>query len=300
MKRPCATFHRPVMVNEVIDYLRPRTGTVIDATVGGGGHAREILGVFTEGLLLGIDIDPEAIRFARTHLADFENVKLVQASYVEMASVVQRLGLGPVTGVLMDLGVSLHQLSSQHRGFSFVLDGPIDMRYDQTSSRPSALAFIRRATEPQIRNWLRDYGQEPFAAWVARRIGEHRRGLETTGQLASLVRSAVPTRRARKTLARVFQTFRLLANCELDNVRAGVRAALGLLAVGGRLVVLAYHSLEDRIVKEELRFAAQQGRLRILTRKPVRPGPEEVDVNPQSRSARLRAGELGPPHWGGA
>jgi len=290
--RPAKVFHRPVMVNEVLEYLEPEAGTVVDCCAGGGGHALAILKRLRRGRLLGIDADPEAIASTRRRLGKYENVELVHGSYTEMAAIVRRLELAPVTGVLMDLGVSLHQLQCPERGFGFDSDGPIDMRFDQTARVPSALDLLRRTSLRHLQDWLKFYGEEPFARRIGRRIFERRHELRTTGQLAGIVRSAVPARRARKTLARVFQAFRIATNHELENVRAGLDMALDTLADGGRLVVISYHSLEDRLAKLALREGKRLGKVRILTPKPIRPQEEEVRRNPAARSARLRAGEV--------
>ena len=192
----------------------------------------------------------------------------------------------------MDLGVSLHQLRSPHRGFGYNVEGPLDMRLDPSASLPPALTLLRRASVPRLRQWLRDFGQEPFANRIARRINEHKHEIKTTKDLADVVRRCVPARRARKTLARVFQAFRIITNCELENVQKGIQVALDVLVPGGRLVVIAYHSLEDRLAKQALREGRSQGKVKVLTPKPVRPGIAEVLENPQARSARLRAGEV--------
>jgi 16S rRNA (cytosine1402-N4)-methyltransferase len=214
MTGPVATFHDPVMVNEVLAYLQPRSGTIVDATVGGGGHARAILSALAGGEfgtapaeqsvagspaergtaggrrfasgLLGFDRDPEALASARARLGEFENVELVHASYLELASRVQAGGYPPVTGVLFDLGVSLHQLVTAERGFSFDSSGPIDMRFDPTADEPTALALIRRAGERELRSWLREFGEEPMSGRVARCIHERRGELRTTGDLAQV------------------------------------------------------------------------------------------------------------------
>jgi 16S rRNA (cytosine1402-N4)-methyltransferase len=285
-------FHRAVLVDEVLEFLAPAEGTIIDACVGGGGHAREIARILGgKGRLLGIDVDPEAIASAQGQLVNQKNVELVLANYADMAAIVNSGNYGPVTGVLMDLGVSYHQLTRGERGFSFDRDGPLDMRFDQSASLPPALTLLRRASVPQQVQWLREFGQEPAAARIARRIDVHRHELRTTGDLAGLVRGSVRPEHRRNTLARVFQAIRIAVNHELENVRAGLQAALAVLEPGGRLVVISYHSLEDREAKLALREGAKAGRVRVLTPKPVRPGAAEVSANPQSRSARLRAGE---------
>ncbi len=292
MNQAADVFHRPVLVDEVLEFLAPRGGTIVDACVGGAGHARAILEILGgKGRLLGIDTDPEAVASARRQLAGVHNAELVHANYAEMATIVLERGLAPVTGVLMDLGVSYHQLANGRRGLSFDREGPLDMRFDQTASIPTALALLRRASPAQLAGWLRDYGQEPAAARIGRRVAAARHDIRTTRELAELVRRCVPRQRARGTLARVFQALRIVVNHELDNVRVGLQAALDVLAPGGRLVVLSYHSLEDREAKRALRTAAQENRVMVLTPKPVLPTDAEVAANPQSRSARLRSGE---------
>jgi 16S rRNA (cytosine1402-N4)-methyltransferase len=297
MMNRAETYHEPVMVHEVLEYLSPRTGTIVDATVGGGGHARAILDSLAgdasgSSRLLGIDKDPEAIASAGRQLSSFDNMELVHASYTDMSALVRRFGFTSVTGVLFDFGVSLHQLATPARGFSFDAEGPVDMRFDQTGTEPTALELVRRTPERELRDWLRAYGEEPMSGRVARVIHERRREIATTRDLADAVRRAVPARYVRNTLARVFQALRIATNRELENVRRGLEVALDMLVPGGRLVVLSYHSLEDRVAKGTLRAGAEAGRLRVLTKKPLRPTPAEVARNPRSRSARLRAAEV--------
>jgi 16S rRNA (cytosine1402-N4)-methyltransferase len=216
-------------------------------------------------------------------------MELVNRSYVDIPQVVRELGLGPVTGVLLDLGVSLHQLQESCRGFSHDRDGELDMRFDPRTGA-SAREVISRASEQQLREWLRNFGEEPMSGRIARVIHEARGRVRTTHDLVRLVRSVVPARLFRRSLPRVFQAFRIAVNAELEGVRAGLAAALEVLAPGGRAVVISYHSLEDRLAKQALR-AAGDG-VCVLTRKPVRPGVAEVERNPRARSARLRAAEV--------
>ncbi len=285
-------YHQPVMVDEVLEFLRPGSGTIVDGTVGGGGHARALLERGGPAFrLLGIDADGEAIAAARRQLEDFDNVELVQSDYVDMAALARRLGFEPVTGVLLDLGVSLHQLTTAARGFGHDVEGPLDMRFDQGSGRTAA-ELLRSTPERELRDLLRSYGEEPMSGRVARVVHEARAGLRTTADLARAVGRAVPARFRRKALARVFQAVRIAVNRELDRVAAGLAAALGLLAPGGRLVVISYHSLEDRLAKTAFRLAAAEGRVVVLTPKPVRPTESEVAANPRARSARLRAIEV--------
>jgi 16S rRNA (cytosine1402-N4)-methyltransferase len=311
------------MPREVLEYLRPVTGTIIDACLGGGGHARAILESLTasdEGYggrgastgrerpsapgndgegrgrrpfsLLGIDCDPEAVASAKEQLGEFNNVEIVHANYTDLPSLVRELVLEPVTGVLFDFGASLHQLTSGPRGFAIDTDGPIDMRFDQTADIPTARDLISRSSERTLRDWLRTYGEEPMSGRVARVIHERRCELETTGDLVRAVRDAVPARFARKALARVFQTLRIVTNQEIECIRLGLAGALAVLVPQGRLVALSYHSLEDREVKQFLREGRADGKLRVLTSKPIRPSTAEVAQNPRARSARLRAAEV--------
>lgn len=312
------------MVREVLEYLRPVSGVIVDACLGGGGHARailEALAASSEGTdnrsgstgrekpathasdqpagpcrwsrgLLGIDCDTEAIASARGKLSDFRNMEIVHANYADLPALVRELGLGPVTGVLFDFGASLFQFTSGPRGFAIDADGPIDMRFDQTAPVPTALDWIRQSSERTLRDWFRAFGQEPMSGRIARVIHERRRELLTTGDLARAVRSAVPARFARKALARVFQALRIVTNREFENIRRGLAGALQVLVPSGRMVALSYHSLEDKEVKQFLRAGRVAGRLRVLTPKPIRPGAEEVAQNPRSRSARLRAAEV--------
>jgi 16S rRNA (cytosine1402-N4)-methyltransferase len=311
------------MLREVLEYLRPVSGVIVDACLGGGGHARPILEALAAGReghqtgaasagshepalrggdgrgqrrwpagLLGIDCDAEAVASAQEQLGKYENMELVQANYADLPALVRGRGLGPVTGVLFDFGASLHQLTSGHRGFAIDADGPIDMRFDQAAPVPGALDLIRRSSETTLRDWFRAFGQEPMSGRIARVVHARRHELATTGDLARAVRSAVPARFARKALARVFQALRIVTNHEIENIRRGLAGALAVLVPGGRLVALSYHSLEDREVKQALRAGRVGGKLSVLTPKPVRPGAEEVAANPSSRSARLRAAEV--------
>jgi 16S rRNA (cytosine1402-N4)-methyltransferase len=299
------------MVSEVVDFLRPvfGRGTLVDGTVGGGGHTLALLRASAEAgvrtPVLAIDADRDAVGAAgeRLSAAGFRTCEvepdrgagvradayLVQTSYVEMHGLAERLGLEPVTGVLLDLGVSLHQLRTPGRGFGYDVSGPLDMRFDARPGVPTAVQLLRRASERTIREWLRDFADEPRSARLARLLRQHRSELETTDDLARLVRHVARGPQAGRVLARVFQALRIATNGELDAVRAGVEAGAGTLSPDGRLVVLSYHSGEDRIVKNVMRGGRAQGRLEVLTRKPVRPSTEEARVNPCSRSAKLRA-----------
>ena len=316
-------YHQPVMLREVLEHLRPVRGVIIDACLGGGGHARPILealaasnegnstrfaptggeepaahGIAEKGQghwpfgLLGIDCDPEAVASGKRQLSNFDNMELVQANYADLPALVRGLGLGPVTGVLFDFGASLHQLTTGRRGFAIDADGPIDMRFDQTARVPTALDLVRRSSEETLRGWFRAFGQEPMSGRIARVVHSRRQELLTTSDLVRAVREAVPARYARKALARVFQALRIVTNHEIESIRRGLAGALEVLVPTGRLVALSYHSLEDKEVKQALRAGRIVGKLSVLTPKPVRPSVEEVTANPRARSARLRAAEV--------
>lgn len=294
MSTPAAVkFHEPVLVDAVLELLHPDAGTTVDCTVGAGGHARALVERARRGRLLGIDADPEAVAEASARLAGLDdNVEVLirHDDYARLVAIVEELELRPVNGVLFDLGASWHQLRTPDRGFSFVAPGPLDMRFDPGAGSTAA-ELLERAGVGEIERWLREYGEEPFARRLARRIDENRSGLRTTTDLAGLVRRSVPRQRQRRTLARVFQALRIRVNDELAKVRAGVDAALEVLAPGGRLAIISYHSLEDRIAKRRFLSGVRCGELILLTKKPRRPVAEEVQRNPAARSAKLRAVE---------
>jgi 16S rRNA (cytosine1402-N4)-methyltransferase len=286
------TLHVPVLLQEVLTWLDPRPGGLyVDATVGTGGHAEAILErILPGGRLVGLDRDPEALAVARRRLERFgEAVQLVQANFADLHYVLRALGIARVQGVLMDLGVSGLQLAAPHRGFSFRLAGPLDMRMDPASP-VTAADLVNRLSEKELAELLRRYGEEPFAPRIAREI-VRRRPLSTTQELREAILRAVPRRawpRRVDVATRTFQALRIAVNRELEALEQALPQAAEVLGPGGRLVVISFHSLEDRIVKHTLRRAKS---LRVLTPKPIRPSPEEVRRNPHARSARLRAAE---------
>ncbi|NLC69852.1 MAG: 16S rRNA (cytosine(1402)-N(4))-methyltransferase RsmH [Desulfuromonadaceae bacterium] len=303
-------FHLPVMPEEVLQALAPRSGGVyIDGTVGGGGHARLILERSApDGFLIGIDRDAEAVEKAYQTLSPFgSRVFLYKGSFADLDKALQAAGRDAVDGVLLDLGVSSHQLDRDSRGFSFLRDAPLDMRMD-VSSGMTAQEAVNTLDQEDLERVFRDYGEERFARRIARRIVERRREkvLTSTLQLAELVREAVPGGGARFRIhpaTRVFQALRILVNGEMEHLRRGLEKAIDVLAPEGRLVVLTYHSLEARIVKEVFHrettgcicpptlpicVCHHRPRLALLMSKGIKPGEEEVAVNPRSRSAVLR------------
>lgn len=307
-------MHISVMLRETIDGLQPRPGgRYIDGTLGGGGHTEEILRrTAPDGRVLGIDRDPAALSRARARLASFgDRLSIAHANFADMAAAARDAGFGAVDGVLLDLGVSSFQLDEADRGFSFLQDGPLDMRMDPTRGETAAELLARLAPDPAaLATLLRDYGEEPQAGRIARALSEAaaRAPITTTRALADIVEKAVGGRRgaARHPATRTFQALRIAVNAELASAEAGVEAGLALLAPGGRMAVLTFHSLEDRLVKHLFADHAgrweslqQGGRRRIgrdpavrrVTRHPLRPSAEELSANPRSRSAKLRVVE---------
>ena len=294
--------HLSVLLNEAIAWLDPKPGgRYCDATVGAGGHAAAVLERSApDGRLIGLDRDPAALAIAGAHLQPFgERVTLVHARFSEARAVLERLGMIPVDGFLVDLGVSSPQLDRAERGFSFRNDGPLDMRMDPTTGETAA-ELLRRVDEEELTRIIRDHGEERHAARVARAIIEARNAgpVETTGKLAAIVARALPRRPDGKSPAtRTFQALRISVNDELGELERFLAVVTDCLRPGGRLVVIAFHSLEDRLVKRRLRaLAAGQGApddppFRILTKHVVVPSDDERARNPRARSARLRAAE---------
>jgi len=290
--------HQPVLWNEVMAALSPRSGgTYIDGTVGSGGHASGILERSRpDGRLLGMDRDPQALNVARQALEEFgSRVALVQGSFACLADIARSRSCYPADGILLDLGLSSMQLSMPERGFSFQLDGPLDMRFDTTSDTTAA-DLVNRLPEAELADLIYRFGEERRSRRIARAIVRGR-PVQTTYELASLVARAVGRRGRIDPATKTFQALRIAVNDELNVLAEGLRQAEEALAPGGRLAVIAFHSLEDRIVKEYFRSrsragqAAGQSGLHIVTRKPIRAGPDERAANPGSRSAKLRVAE---------
>ena len=301
--------HQPVLVAETLEWLAPgRGGLFVDATVGLGGHAEALLAASPDVRLVGIDRDPAALARAGARLAPFgPRVRLVHANFHDFEQALAGLDVrGGVAGVLADLGVSSLQLETPGRGFSFRHDGPLDMRMGL--SETTAADLVHQASEGELETIFREYGEERQARRIARAIARAReeRPIATTGELKRLVDQAKGARALREEridpATRVFQALRIAVNRELAGLDRFIEEAVRLLAADGRLVVISYHSLEDRIVKNTLRDLARgeidpvTGRSRsesqlieVLTRKPVRPSAAEVDLNPRARSGKLRA-----------
>ncbi|HSJ76740.1 MAG TPA: 16S rRNA (cytosine(1402)-N(4))-methyltransferase RsmH [Gemmatimonadales bacterium] len=299
--------HVPVLLEETLGFLAPeRGGLFVDATLGLGGHAEALLQRAPEARLLGLDRDPQALELASRRLAIFgDRVRLVHAVFDQLEPVLAGLGIERVAGVLADLGVSSMQLDMPERGFSFRFDGPLDMRMGIADL--TAADLVNRSSEEELEKIFREYGEERHARRIARAIARARAEspITTTGQLKGLIdriKSWSSHQEKIDPATRVFQALRIEVNQELARLEALIDQTVGLLEPGGRLVIISYHSLEDRIVKNRLRAMAQgevdqvTGRTRsetqlieVLTKKPVRPSDEEIAFNPRSRSAKLRA-----------
>ena len=289
--------HEPVMVAEVLQELEPsRGGVFVDCTVGLGGHARALL----EGgasRVIGFDRDPAALEAARGALSGFgDRVSLVHADYRRFDAVLNARGDAKVDGVLADLGVSSTQLDAPGRGFSFRTDDALDMRMDTTAG-PTAAEMLRDVDEHTLADVIYEFGEERHSRRIARAIvaARGRAAIETTGQLADVVRRAIPRKGYTRIdpATRTFQAIRIWVNRELDGLDVFLGDVARRLAAGGRVAVITFHSLEDRIVKHTFRALQQEGLLRIRTKRPVVPGEAEIERNPRSRSAKLRAAEIG-------
>ena len=309
MSAQAAVEHTPVMVDEVVRALNVRPGgRYVDCTVGGGGHALAILRAAEPGgSLLGLDRDPRALAHTKERLKQYQaDVQLVQSDFSRVAEVCEEASFKPVHGLLLDLGMSSLQLGEAERGFSFQNEGPLDMRFspDQTIT---AADIVNEYEKDDLAVVLRTYGEETRARRIARRIVE-RRPLHTTTELAKVVEEAVGGRVRRQShpATRTFQALRIAVNQELLSLEAALPQAYGLLGDLGRLVVLAYHSLEDRLVKQYIRRESRdcicppklpvctcghKAGLRLVSRGALRPSEDEVAANPRSRSARLRVAE---------
>ncbi|MHB8908457.1 MAG: 16S rRNA (cytosine(1402)-N(4))-methyltransferase RsmH [Syntrophales bacterium] len=306
-------FHTSVMVREVIASLRCRRGGIyVDGTVGGGGHAEAILqNTSPDGLLIGIDADGEALREAEQRLAPFGDRKiLVRGNFADMETILAEKRVDKVDGILLDLGVSSHQLDTAERGFSFTLDAPLDMRMDRDGRR-SAADLVNTLPWQELAGIIRDYGEERMAGRIARSIAKVREDspIRTTTDLAGVVLRAMPAEAARQKIhpaTRTFQALRIAVNDELTRLEKAMAGGINRLGSGGRFSVISFHSLEDRIVKNAFRRAekgcvcppdlpvcacGRKPTLKVLTRKPVIPADEEIRDNPRSRSAKLRTAE---------
>ena len=305
--------HRPVMLDEVIGNLKIRPdGTYVDGTIGGAGHSYEIARRLSgEGRLYGFDQDAAAIEAATKRLEPYKDrVSIIRSNYSEMRERLSELGAGSADGILLDLGVSSYQLDDAERGFTYRADVPLDMRMDQRQSL-TAKEVVNGYSEAELTRIIREYGEERFARNIAKHILAERKKhqIETTGELISIIKAAIPAK-AREggghPAKRTFQAIRIEVNRELDVLRDSLDGMIDMLTDGGRICVITFHSLEDRIVKEAFRknedpctcppdfpvcVCGKKSKGKVITRKPIIPSAEEPEENPRSKSAKLRVFE---------
>ncbi|MCS6845418.1 MAG: 16S rRNA (cytosine(1402)-N(4))-methyltransferase RsmH [Caldilineales bacterium] len=302
-----STVHVPVLLAEVLDLLAPRPGGLyVDATAGGGGHSQALLQRSApDGRVLSLDADPAAVSRLRTALSPYgQRSVVVYANFRHLAAVARSAGFDAVDGVLMDLGLSSDQLADGGRGFSFLADGPLDMRFDPAQTTTAA-DLVNGLSEQELADLIYTLGEDRLARRIARAIVAAR-PIRTAGQLAEVIAQAVGRRERIHPATRTFQALRMAVNDELAALAEALPQAVDLLRPGGRLAVISFHSLEDRTVKQFMQREARgclcppsapvctcrhRASLRLITRKPVQPGAEEVLRNPRSRSARLRVAE---------
>jgi 16S rRNA (cytosine1402-N4)-methyltransferase len=288
-------MHRSVLLDEVLEYLRPSGGqTIVDCTVGCAGHAKAIAErIAPDGKLIGIDRDDESLDIARGNLEEFKSIThLARGNFKDIKSILSGLDIGKADGFLFDLGISSFQLEKEERGFSIKSKGPLDMRMDRGLS-VGAGEIVNSCDENELARIIREYGEERYSGRIARAIVS-KRPLTDTKNLADTVSAAVPGgyRYGRiHPATRTFQAIRIAVNGELDAIKPALDGAISMLDPGGKIAVISFHSLEDRIVKHRFRDLSKEGALNILTKKPVRPGRAEVVSNPRARSAKLRVAE---------
>ena len=291
--------HTPVLLKEVIELLEPKEGEVIiDGTAGGGGHAKEILKLIgNAGKLLLVDWDKKAIDNLKKEMKDYKNILLTEGNYADLPEIMRENNFPKADGLLVDLGFSSGQLENSGRGFSFLKDEPLLMTYSDQSE--PLCDFLKRSKLPDLIEIIRKFGEERYAKKIAEAIFAKRKEIETSKQLADIIREAVPKSYEHghrlggasriHPATRTFQAFRIYLNQELDNLEKILDSLAEILNPGGRVAVISFHSLEDRIVKVNFKESEKKGRLKILTEKPIIAAAQEVAVNPRARSAKLRA-----------
>jgi 16S rRNA (cytosine1402-N4)-methyltransferase len=290
--------HIPVLVREVIQFLKCRPGGIyVDCTLGEGGHTEEILKASDpDGRVIGLDRDMQSIKQSRYRLMAFgDRVSLHHENFIRLDAVLDQQGIRIVDGILFDLGLSSAQLEDGQRGFSFLKDGPLDMRMDRARGA-TASDLVNHLNEVELARIFREYGEERWAQRISRVIVQERATarITTTSQLTELILKAVPRRYHHQKIhpaTRVFQALRIAVNDELSILRPALETAVGRLKPGGRLCIISFHSLEDRVVKHGFREWERRGQLKVITKRPVVPSVEERSLNPRCRSAKLRVAE---------
>jgi len=304
-------IHEPVLLEEAVEWLNCRNGLLyIDGTLGGGGHSKEIAKrIYPDGRLISFDVDPDAIAAAEKNLAQWKDtVTILRSSYVNIPEILKSLNIKKITGgILLDLGASYYQLTTGEKGFSFSKEAPLDMRFNPDNP-VSAYDIVNSFSEQELVRIFSNYGEERFSKRIARKIVEkrHKQPIKTTVELANLIKSAVPVSSYKiHPATRVFQALRIAVNNELDNIEKSLKEVIPLLEKNARIVVISFHSLEDRLVKnlfkyyssncvclpEQLICTCEPKKLKILTKKPITASQEEIKRNPPSRSAKMRVAE---------
>ncbi|QQG45361.1 MAG: 16S rRNA (cytosine(1402)-N(4))-methyltransferase RsmH [Candidatus Sungiibacteriota bacterium] len=291
-------MHKPVLLQEILEIFNPQPGeTYIDATVNGGGHTRVLLEkVGPRGGVIGIDWDCELVQDLKKKFPKYNNLKLVCDSYVNLKHITRTNKLDAASGILFDLGFSSYHIEESGRGFSFLRNEPLDMRYNPKTNELTAEKIINTWPRSAVETILREYGEERYAGRLASRIIQERRlqKITNTAQLVKIISDSIPRSRQRNSIhpaTRTFQALRIAVNNELENLKLGLSGAIPLLQRSGKVIVISFHSLEDRIVKNFFREEAKRGVLKVLNPKPIRAKSGEIKLNPRSRSAKLRAAQ---------
>jgi len=292
-------MHQAVLLKEVLALFNPQPGqTYIDATINGGGHSTALLEkIGPEGTLLGIDWDCELLEKIKNQKSEIRNLILVCDNYAHLGTIARKYHLEPVNGILFDLGFSSYHVEISQRGFSFMKNEPLDMRYNTKENELTAFQIINYWPAEAIENILRKYGEEPYARRITEAIIRQRahKKITTTRELAAIVSRSIPRlisrRRKLHPATQTFQALRIAVNKELENLERGLKEAIAVLGAGGKIIVISFHSLEDRLVKNFFRDGAKIGMLEIITQKPIRASREELLKNPRARSAKLRAAQ---------
>ena len=284
--------HYPVMYKEVLDFLQPdKRKVVADCTLGMGGHAKLLIESMPEdGILFGFDRDSESLEIARKNLEQFKDrIKLFHCNHSDIENVLSQSGIEKIDAFVFDLGLSMYQLDSAERGFSFLKDGALDMRMDRTASI-SAYDLVNHLSEKELEEIIREYGEERFSRKIAREIVYHRKkgAISTTTQLASIIAGVIVQKGGRHPATQTFQALRIAVNREFDSATQGIKTAMQYLAPGGRIAVITFHSSEDRMIKHLFREAKQSGEFVLVNKKPLIPERNEIRENSRSRSAKLR------------